>query len=403
MTRIATACVALALGLVPTATLAEAPKPIAGTVPLTIEDVAEAEGPNLRIDDYEMDLVGKRVRFVAEVDDVGETSAGEHFVAMEGDGERVVIALPGPLEDAGRLDDQDEWAVIARYIRPTTLSNGQNAIFVGPDVMVKTPGPPGVVRPDDVIVTVEGEEFFGAPTAKPWESEEPRFRISILEEGRNKEDFLLPGPTGFAAVKQKGKQLYEYRQVTRAKDGRELAQRCIYKLEMGRFLNTAFGEVELDPSGKRKKQRWVDFGSDKFRDTWSATRKSFPPNTYQASCISMGMTGFPVDTGVMRFFIWGERGMPVPVYAYVDGEETLETRGRPEKALRIKIGLDVRRAAREVDVPEQFKREAEAAIETWHAGDSTYWIAASAPHDMLRFEGPLGPPGAPVARIDRIR
>ena len=31
---------ALALGLVPTAALTEAPKPIAGTVPLTIEDVA---------------------------------------------------------------------------------------------------------------------------------------------------------------------------------------------------------------------------------------------------------------------------------------------------------------------------------------------------------------------------
>lgn len=403
MKRIGPLLPALAALLVPVHAWAEAPKPIAGTVPLTIEDVAEAEGPKLRIDDYEMDLVGKRVRFVAEVDDVGATSAGEHFIVMEGDGERVVVALPGPLEDADRLDDEDEWAVIARYLRPTTLSNGDEAIFVGPDIMVKTPGPPGVVRPDDVIVTVKGGELFGAPTAKPWETEEPRVSIKVLEEGRNKQDFMTPGSSGFAAVKHKGKQMYEYRQLTKAKDGRELAQRCIYELQMGKMVNTSFGEVELDPKGKRLKQRWVDFASDKFRDTWSATRKSFPPNTYQASCLSMAMTGFPIDTRVMRFFIWGDRGMPVPVYAYIDGEETLQTRGRPEKALRIRVGLDVRRAAREVDVPEQWKREAEAAVETWHAGDSTFWIAAAAPHDVLRFEGPLGPPGAPEVRIDQIR
>lgn len=95
--------------------------------------------------------------------------------------------------------------------------------------------------------------------------------------------------------------------------------------------------------------------------------------------------------------------MPAPVYAFVDGQETLQTRGRSERAHRIRVGLDVRRAATEVDVPEPFKREAEASVETWYSGDSTYWIAAQEPHDLLRFEGPLGPPGAPVVRIDRIR
>lgn len=394
--------VLLAIGLVPCAARAEAPRPVAGIVPLTIEDVAEAEGPNLRIDDYELDLVGKRVRFVAEVDDVGTTSAGEHYVALEGDGERVVLALPGPLEDAHRLDDEDEWSVIARYHRPVTLADGRRAIFVGPDVLVKTPGPPGAFRPEDVVLTVAGEEFFQEPTSEPWESEKPLHRITITDEGRNPEDFLLPDATGFAAVRKKGKQLYDYQQVTRAKDGRKRAQRCVYELAMGRLRNTQFGEVELDAKGERTRQRWVDFGSDKFRDTWSAARKSFPPNTYQAACLSIGMTGYPVESRVVRFYVWGERGMPVPVYAYIDGEETLNTRGRDEKAYRIKIGLDVRRAATEVDVPEPFKKEAEAAVETWHAGDSTYWIAAEEPHDVLRFEGPLGPPGSPIARVDRI-
>lgn len=382
---------------------AEAPRQVSGIVPLEIEDVAEAKGPNLRIDEYEMDLAGKRVRFVAEVDEVGTTSAGEHYLAMEGDGERVVIALPGRLEAPDRLDDEDEWSVIGRYLRPVTLANGEQAIFVAPDVLVKTPGPPGAVREGDVVLTVEGASFFGAPTATPWESEKPLYSITIVDEGRNKQEFVVPGPSGFAAVKQKGKQLFDYQQVTKAKDGRTQSQRCVYQLEMGRLRNTGFGEVELSPSGERKKQRWVDFDGDKFRDTWSARRRSFPKNTYQASCISMAMTGFPIDDRVMRFFVWGERGMPVPVYAYVDGEETLQTRGRPEKAYRIRVGLDVRRAAIEVDVPEQFQKEAEAAVETWHAGDSTFWIAAEKPHDLLRFQGTLGPPGSSEARIDRIR
>ena len=392
-----------AVAAVSTSSLAEAPRQVSGIVPLTIEDVAEAEGPKLHLDEYEMDLVGKRVRFVAEVDELGKTSAGEHFLAMEGDGERVVIALPGPLGEASRLDDEDEWSVIGRYLRSVTLANGDEAIFVAPDVLVKTPGPPGAVREGDVVLTVEGDQFFGPPTAKPWESQEPIYGITILDEGRNKQDFLLPGGSGFAAVKQKGKQLYDYQQVVKSKDGRTQSQRCVYQLAMGRLRNTAFGEVELDPSGKRTKQRWVNFDGDKFRDTWSASRKSFPKNTYQSACIGMGMTGFPIEAGVMRFFVWGERGMPVPVYAYIDGEETLNTRGRPEKAHRIRVGLDVRRAAIEVDVPEQFQKEAEAAVETWYAGDSTFWIAANPPHDLLRFQGTLGPPGSPEARIDRIR
>ena len=403
MKRIGLLLTPVLAGLVPLLAFAEAPRPIAGVVPLSMDDVAEVEGPTLRLDDYEMDLAGKRVRFVGEVDDVGETSAGEHFVVFEGDGERVVIALPGPLETPDRLDDEEEWAVIARFDRPVTLANGEKAIFVGPDVLVKTPGPPGVVRPDDVILTVAGEEFFQEPKVKPWESEKPMFGLTIVDAGRNKEEFLTPGATGFQGSRKGGNQLYDYQQVTHAKDGRQRAQRCVYKVEMGRFRNTGFGEVELDKDGKRKKQRWVDFASDKFHDTWSAKRKSFPPNTYQASCIGMGMSGFPIDAGVMRFFVWGERGMPIPVYAFIDGEEAVQVRGGSEKAYRIRVGLDVRRAAQQVDVPEPWKREAEAAGETWYAGDSTYWIAVAEPHDFLRFEGPLGPPGSPVARIDRLR
>jgi len=400
MKRIARLLVPVLAGVLPTVAFAKAPRPVAGVVPLDIEDVAEAEGPTIRVDD-DYDLAGKRVRFVAEVEDVGETSAGEHFIAFEGDGERVVLRLPGPLEDPGRLEGGDEWAMIGRLDRPVTLANGERAIAVGPDVLVKTPGPPGTVRPDDVIVEVAGAEFFGEPTSKPWESERPRFRLQILEKGDRKEDFLLPGATGLARVPKGGKQLYDYQQVTSSEDGRKLAHRCVYELEGGRLRNTGFGEVELDAAGERTKQRWVDFGSDRFHDTWSGKRKPFPANTYQAACIGVGMTGFPVDERVMRFFVWGERGMPVPVYAYIDGDETLNVRGKPERAHRIRVGLDVRRAAWLVDVPEPFKKEAEAAVETWHAGDSTYWIAADGPHDMLRFEGPLGPPGSPVVRIDR--
>ena len=75
--------VLLAIGLVPRAARAEAPRPVAGIVPLTIEDVAEAEGPNLRIDDYELDLVGKRVRFVAEVESYAPAIRGAECDAAE--------------------------------------------------------------------------------------------------------------------------------------------------------------------------------------------------------------------------------------------------------------------------------------------------------------------------------
>jgi len=240
MKRIVWLLVSVLAGGIPVSVLAKAPRPIAGVVPLEIGDVAGAEGPTLRVDD-DYDLAGKRVRFVAAVAGVGKTASGEHFIAFEGDGERVVLRLPGPLEKASRLGEKGQWAVIARLDRPVTLEGGQHAIVVGPDILVKTPGPPGTIRADDIIVEVAGEELFGEPTTRPWESAEPIFRLRVLEKGDRREDFLSPGATGLARSRKGGKEFFDYQQVTSAQDGRKRARRCVYELDKGRLRNFAYG------------------------------------------------------------------------------------------------------------------------------------------------------------------
>jgi hypothetical protein len=105
----------------------------------------------------------------------------------------------------------------------------------------------------------------------------------------------------------------------------------------------------------------------------------------------------------VRLYVYGGRDIPVPVYAYVDGEETLDVRGRPERATRIRMGLDVRQTSKSIDVPEVWRQHAEAGSEVWFGGESSYWIASAPPHEMLKFEGALGPPGSPEAVVERIR
>lgn len=381
------------------------PPPRAGIVPLELGQVARASGPELRIDDPDISLANKRVRFLAEVAEIGRTAAGEDFIVLTGDGSRLVFRLPGPLDGGTQLVPGKEWEVIARLDRPVQLGDGRAAIAVMPDALVKTPGLPSEQKPTDVVVRVAGADFLRDPGLVPYESDEPLYRVTVLDPGKGVErDFLTPGRSALAEAKDSaGRTMYNAIRIDRADDGRERTTSCIFRNEAGRLRNVAYAEVEMDAAGNRVDETSIDLESDQFNDTWSARKRDFEPNTYAATCLGTAIAGFPIEDAVVRFYVYGGTGLPIPVYAYVDGEETVSVRGRPERAKRIRIGLDVRQAARNVDVPEVWRDRAEAAGEVWFAGETTYWIAAEPPHLMLRFEGPLGPPGSPEARIERIR
>jgi hypothetical protein len=390
-------CLAAAAGAKP-------PPPKAGTIPVDLEQLAESTGEDLHVEDLDVSLKGKRVRFTGEIEEISSGAAGEHVVVLADGGDSVVLRLPGPLDRAD-LDRDEEWEVIVRLDRRVTLADGRAAIAAAPDILVKTPGPPGVERPDDVVARVAGAELFDEPKLEPWEDEKPLYRLEVTNPGRLDRDFVIPGPTAYAGSKgSSGRQLYDFRQIMRAADDRQQAGRCVFRVEGGKLRNISFGQVNVAPNGKRSHEKWVDFESDQFHDTWSAARKSFPVNTYHPTCLNLAISGFPFGReGVVRFFLWGDRGMPIPVYAFVDGDETVSVAGKPMRAHRVRIGLDVRRAARQIDVPDQWKSEAEAVGETWYAGDATYWIAADDPHRVLRFSGPIGPPGSPEVLVERVR
>ena len=381
----------------------ELPSPKAGAIPLELGQIAEAAGPKLRLSDAPLDLAGNRVRFTAQVADLGKTAAGESYIALADGGDRLLFRLPGPLDKPERLDRSRTWEVIVRIDRRVTLGDGRAALAVGPDILVKTPGPPGEINPGDVIVTVAGEETFDDPAVEPWVAEEPLYRIRVTKPGSG--DFLEPAETAMAKSQdERGRTNIDYRVNVGAKDGRKRSSRCLYRIEGGRIRNVGYGQVELSAEGKQLRHEWVDFERDRYQDTWSARKKPFPENTYAAECLGFAIAGFPfARTSVMRFYVWGGRGNPVPLYAWVDGEESVDTRGRDEQARIVRVGLDVRQVGRDIDLPEMWRRGAEAAGESWHQGDSRYWISAREPHVVLKFVGPFGSPGSAEGELDRIR
>lgn len=413
MTRAASVRRAVGRALVAACALAtvasadEPPRPKAGIVPLELEDVAGATGPELRIADPDMTLSGKRVRFVARVAETGKTASGDAFLVLTDGDARVVFRMPDVLDRPERLTPGVEWEVIARLDRPMQLADGRQAIAVMPDLLVKTPGLPAEEKPTDVIAKVVGETSLIDPPLVPYESEEPLYRLRITEPGKGLErPFVEPRASALATAKDdQGRTMYNAIRTDRAADGREQTTSCIFRNDGGKLRNVEFGEVVVDPAtGKRSGEMSINLENEQFNDTWSARKRSFEPNTYAATCMATAISGFPLATAkVVRIHVYGARGLPLPVYAYVDGEETLEVRGRPERAVRIRVGLDVRQTSRSVDVPEVWRQHAESAGEVWFGGESTYWIAAAPPHEMLRFTGALGPPGAPEAVVERVR
>jgi hypothetical protein len=384
---------------------AQAPEQRAGIVPLELEQVAEATGPELAAADTT--LAGKRVRFTANVAETGRTPAGEAILVLADGGTRVVFRMPDVLERAERLTPDKEWEVIARLDRPVQLADGRAAIAVMPDILVKTPGLPAEEKPTDVIAQVVGATMLVDPPLVPFESEEPLYRMRITDPGKGlQREFTEPRASALASAKDdQGRTMYNAIRTDRAADGRERTTSCIFRSENGELRMVEFGEVEVDlATGQRARETSVNLENEQFNDTWSARKRSFERNTYAGTCIGTAISGFPLGRAkVVRLYVYGGSGIPAPVYAYADGEETLDVRGRPERATRIRMGLDVRQTSKSIDVPEVWRQHAEAGSEVWFSGESTYWIASSPPHEVLKFTGPLGPPGSPEAVVERVR
>ena len=405
--RLAACMLSLAIASSVGGARAEAPRQKAGIVPLELAQVAEATGPELASDSADTNLAGKRVRFTAQVAETGRTPAGEAILVLADGGTRVVLRMPDVLERAERLTPGNDWEVIARLDRPVRLADGRAAIAVMPDILVKTPGLPAEEKPTDVIAKVVGATMLVDPPLVPHESEEPLYRMRITDPGKGiKREFTEPRASALAAAKDdQGRTMYNAIRTDRAADGRERTTSCIFRDEGGELRMVEYGEVEIDPAtGQRSNETSINLEHEQFNDTWSARKRAFERNTYAAPCLGTAMSGFPLGRAkVVRLYVYGGRGIPVPVYAYEDGEETLEVRGRPERATRIRVGLDVRQTSKSIDVPEVWRQHAEAAGEVWFSGESTYWIASAPPHEVLKFEGALGPPGSPEAVIERIR
>src|SRR5262249_54897119 len=157
-------------------------------------------------------------------------------------------------------------------------------------------------------------------------------RMRVTDPGKGlKQEFTEPRSSALATAKDdQGRTMYNAIRTDRAGDGRERTTSCIFRNEGGKLRLIEFGEVQVDPAtGKRTNETSINLENEQFNDTWSARKRAFEPNTYAAGCLGTAMSGFPLGSAkVVRIYVYGGRGIPLPVYAYVDGEETLDVRGR---------------------------------------------------------------------------
>ena len=387
----------------------EGPVPHGGVVPLSGSQASSLKGADLdlpREDAVDLPLAGRRVRLVGRVAEVGGPADGVDVLQVVSEGSRVLLRLPGRLERPAQLVAGQDWEVLARLGEPVTLEDGRQAISVGPDIVVKTPGPPASERPSDVVLRLQAADFFVDPGIAAFDAREPLYRMTeVGEKARFRIDFTQPGPSALAtAVDTQGRHFLDYRSIVRSPDGRQLATRCVFRIEGDRLRNVGFGRVEIAPDGSRSHEHWTDLEQASSRDSVSGKLSPLPANTYGTSCIGFAVAGFPGETQTLvRFFLSNGSGDLSAVYAVLDGKESIEVRGGTETAWRVKLGSDVRRSAALVDIPDSFRDYAEATGEGWYAGESTYWLAARTPHEILRYRGLLGPPGTPDVLIERIR
>jgi hypothetical protein len=387
----------------------ENPTPHGGVLPLSGQQAAGLRGAELdlpRENAADLPLAGRRVRLVGQVSEVAGTSGVGKVLQVVSEGSQVLLRLPGRLEDPSRLAAGQDWEVLARLGEPVRLEDGRQAISVAPDIVVKTPGPPASERPTDVVVRLRAAEFFVDPAIAAFDAREPLYRLTeVGEKARFRVDFNQPGPSGLAtAVDAQGRRFLDYRSVTRSSDGRQYATRCVFRIEGGHLRNVGFGRVEIAPDGVRSQEHWADLEQGASRDSVSGKTTPFPANTYGTPCLGFAVAGFPGETeSVVRFHLSSGSGDISAAYAVLDGTESVTTRGRSEAAWRIKLGIDIRRSAALVDIPDSFRDYAEATGEAWYGGESTYWLAERKPHEVLRYRGLLGPPGTPDVLIERIR
>lgn len=177
-------------------------------------------------------------------------------------------------------------------------------------------------------------------------------------------------------------------EVSLEKDGDLVVLGVVTPLKSGRIVD----RIELAPglAMRRLDRRVLDTAGALSRQElaeFASSTHALPPCTYVEVGLPFLLGGQPFDGKVRSLYAWICDRFVAKVYYESKGIETLKTAAGSIEAREVLMYPDLNDW---VSMPSILNKLAKPFLPKYHM-----WYEAKAPHRLVRFEGPYGPPGAP--------
>ena len=177
-------------------------------------------------------------------------------------------------------------------------------------------------------------------------------------------------------------------EVSLGREGDVVVLDVITPLRSGRIVD----RIELDPglSMRRLDRRVLDASGSVSRQElaeFNSSTHALPACTYVEVGLPFLLGGQPFDGKVRSLYAWICDRFVAKVYYESKGVHSIKTAAGSVEAREVLMYPDLNDW---VKMPSILNKLAKPFLPKYHM-----WYEARAPHRLLRFEGPYGPPGAP--------
>ncbi len=358
-------------------------------------------------------FVGRTITTRGTIAAVGRSAGSPWIDLLDTSGGGRVLFLMSATAQAGALEEMTgkQIELMVSVDGTGSLEDGRPVVRASPlqiVVGIRRFDQPQEVSPEISEAMKASSEAMSAQRAKMFRdpgarTEEISATVRYLDPELRKPAFDRPGPARIERSGTPEAPQSLYTTTASAADGGRAEVTCRFRVEAGDLRSVSYEEVVRKPDGSVASRDLVDFLKGQGFDKVSGKSFPWPRNIYAAPCLPFSMRGFPVGkAAVVDFFLWSLYDPFSAMFAALDGREEVPAPGGPTTAVRVRMNLNDEKTLRSLDLPmAQTYDMAREMMAQMKPEDSLFWIGAEPPHDLLRFQGPTGPPGATRAVIDR--
>jgi len=334
---------------------------------------------------------------------VSEEALRRAQAGQAGPDDRVAWLLPAG-HDSAPLDAirGAELRLIGRVEETTTTADGRALLRISPiQLLTRTP----THLESSPIGPGERAIFFGDPRL-PSSRAEPMVRFMFLRPELPRPLWYLPGTVTIEHTGSADAPRYTFRSEVRREDGGATRESsCGFVAENGNLRSVSYDETVFDAAGKLGEQQHLDFATGKFFDKASGREFPWPQNIYAGPCLGFALSGFPfADRRAVDFYLWNEFDAATPMWAVVDGTESVSVPAGVFDCYRVRMNANQRQILRDLALPtEQAADIARSIIADARQPDSLLWMTTAWPHIVVKTEGLVGSPGTSPAVMEVVK